>query len=97
MLSPVVQRFLISTSECNNCDETNHYYYAFHKDGSVTVEYEGCGGYRGRAAECHGEVVPREKAIEMLDRRLDGLRRSQERLENEILEFEMFLYVSSEG
>jgi len=92
--SPVEKRFLVRTSECSYCDETDHYYLAFHEDGHVTVEYVGCGGYQGMRAECHGQFVSREEAIQTLHDRLSNLRDTLRQLKEEIIGFETFLGVS---
>lgn len=84
-------RFLISTSECNYCSETNQYFYVFHADGSVTIDYEGCGGYQGRNAKCNGESVGRDDALRKLEQRLHELRSKDEELHKEIQSFEEYL------
>ncbi|OGL71314.1 hypothetical protein A3C09_03715 [Candidatus Uhrbacteria bacterium RIFCSPHIGHO2_02_FULL_47_44] len=85
------KRFLYATSSCSYCDETNKYYYVFHEDGSVMIEYEGCGGYAGNQAKIDGTNEISEVAVERLEKRLQELYETSRNLQEEIGEFEMFL------
>jgi len=83
-MSRYFERVLISERPASCCEEVHQWFLRCDRDGNITREYEGCGGYMRSASRGSGEKVERERAIGTLNECIQDLRWEMEELEERL-------------